>query len=156
MTIRDSAAYCGISYSSIVNWKRRGQASEEPYATFLRDIEKAKVTLKHLAHDQFFNLLKRGHWPAIEFAHKYYEPERFAQRQDVRVTGWIGMGLSQLKQEGLEPDEIREVAKHLEPLIGTDGVEELLAAAGLGQLSPPSLDTQSPADQEGQDEELPV
>ena len=155
MTPKQATSFCGISYSSWVNWRKRGADGEEPYASLLRDLDRASLVLVDKALDVMVNLLKRGDFKAAETILKAYFPERFAQRQDIRLTGWIASGLGQIKQLGLDADETREIAAFLEPMIGSDAVSEFLAAAGLGRPDTAGPDAQSPTDQEGQDEELP-
>ena len=156
MTPKQATSFCGISYSSWVNWRKRGADGEEPYATLLRDVERAQLFIIDLALDRGLQLLKRGDFKTIRMYLEAYFPERFGQRQNIHITGWIGPGLSYLRELGLENDDIRKLAKELEPMIGTDGIAELLAAAGLGRADSAGPETQGPTDEAGKDEELPV
>ena len=156
MTPKQATSFCGISYSSWVNWRKRGADGEEPFATLLRDVERAKLYIIDLALDRGLQLLKRGDIKAVKMYLEAFYGERFGQRQNIHITGWIGPGLSYLRELGLENDDIHKLAKELEPIIGADGVAEFLAAAGLGRADPAGPETQGSTDETREDEELPV
>ena len=75
----------GIAKSTFYNWKKRGEKGEEPYATFLKRVNKveAKAEIKHtgIIHD----IAETGNWMASAWLLERKYPNRFGKREQMAL-----------------------------------------------------------------------
>lgn len=76
----------GINPSTFYTWKKKGKRGIEPYATFLKRVEKveAKAEMKHLGiiHD----VAEGGNWLASAWILERKYPNRFGKREQMALA----------------------------------------------------------------------
>lgn len=98
-----ACAAAGISRTTITNWEKRGAEGEEPYSSFLEELEKAKAdrierglkTVRDAAKDDY---------KAETWALSHIDSEQFGQKTKTELSGPGGTGIA-IVFEGMDADK---------------------------------------------------
>ncbi len=108
-----ACAGCGIRPDTFRNWLKRGHKGEEPYATFLRDLEAAESSVED---ETLGRLLKSGDWKADAWYLARKFPQRWAEKSfaDVAVTqkGTAKTEINIIGPGGIVPDIAKKKRSH--------------------------------------------
>lgn len=90
LSLRAAAAAAGVSRESLTNWNRRGATGEEPYATFLRLVTRARATAEERMAAVVEQMATSGDVKVSLNAATWWlerrRPERWARRDRPEVT----------------------------------------------------------------------
>lgn len=78
--IGTAAQTCGINKSTFYDWIKRGRTGEEPFLTFMRDVEQARSTSEAAVLQRIHEAGQRGEWKAdawlLENSYEGYSPDK--------------------------------------------------------------------------------
>jgi hypothetical protein len=125
--IETAANHAGLSRSGFYKWMKKGRAGEEPYATFVADVDQALATAE-LTDWAFIGKAREKEWTAAAWRLERRHPERYGRRtrvdSNVNVTATPFLDYSKYT-----PEQLRTLVELLrigapspdDPALGTDG-----------------------------------
>lgn len=76
----------GISTGTYYNWKKRGKAGEEPYATFLKRTDEAEAEGELACMEVIFNsAVEQNNWLSSAWILERKYPQRFGKREQMAL-----------------------------------------------------------------------
>ena len=131
---RHAAAVAGISEGTYHDWRRRGEAGEEPYAAFMQRVYEAEAqlqddllqTVKHMALGLDKTARAGERLKAAQFLLERRWPQDWAQTKAVELTGADGGPVQTESAKPLFTDEqlANMTAEQLEAALLALGAEE--------------------------------
>jgi uncharacterized protein YidB (DUF937 family) len=111
----------GYSRSVVYLWRRRGRAGEEPYATFARDLDRAR---QQAAMGMLGRIRAAAHqdWRAAAWYLEHVEPSVYGDRLEIRTSP---TKIARLAQEaGVSEAEMLAEITALQQQLAADDADE--------------------------------
>mgnify|MGYP002626333149 CR=1 FL=1 len=79
------ARACGVSVSTLNNWKKRGRKGEEPYKTFLEKVDEAEAEGELRSMGIIDDVASTGNWLASAWKLERKYPQRFGKKERMEI-----------------------------------------------------------------------